>query len=85
MSPQEVCVSLKLCSPENKSKSNSEIKIVAVPQDDVEGKQSCALCEYILHYIQTLITDPKIEVAQSFNLLYVFHYLTFINHIHYFY
>lgn len=28
----------------------------------VEGKESCAFCEYVLHYIQEAITDPVTEV-----------------------
>lgn len=61
MTPQEVCASLKLC---DKTKIQSTIgeKVVAVPQDNVEGRQYCALCEYVLHYLQQAITDPKAEV-----------------------
>lgn len=29
----------------------------------VEGKQTCALCEYILHYIQNTISNPVTEVT----------------------
>lgn len=61
MTPQEVCASLKLCD-ETQTKSTIGEKIVAVPQDNVEGRQACALCEYVLHYLQQVITDPKAEV-----------------------
>ncbi|CAB0040365.1 unnamed protein product [Trichogramma brassicae] len=64
MSPQEVCTSLKLCDPPNvviKPKLPFRERVIAVPKNDLEGKQMCALCEYVLHYIQEALTDPKAE------------------------
>ncbi|XP_014225050.1 uncharacterized protein LOC106651173 [Trichogramma pretiosum] len=64
MSPQEVCTSLKLCDPPNvviKPKLPFGERVIAVPKNDLEGKQMCALCEYVLHYIQEAVTDPKAE------------------------
>ncbi|RLU22887.1 hypothetical protein DMN91_005165 [Ooceraea biroi] len=29
--------------------------------EGVNGKETCALCEYVLHYIQNVVTDPKNE------------------------
>jgi len=28
----------------------------------VNGKEACVLCEYVLHYIQNVVTDPTNEV-----------------------
>lgn len=36
-----------------------------------QGKETCALCEYILHFIQEAITNPTTEVI---NLEYLFIY-----------
>lgn len=30
--------------------------------ESVNGKETCALCEYLLHYIQNVVTDPTNEV-----------------------
>lgn len=30
--------------------------------EGVEGKEACALCEYLLHYIQNAISNPVTEV-----------------------
>lgn len=72
MTPQEVCSTLKLCDPtqnsDHKSKLFFEEKVVAVPQNNVEGKQACALCEYAMHYLQKVITDPKATVCGNFLL-----------------
>lgn len=73
ISPQEVCASLKLCDPakniDNESESHVEKQIVAVPRNDLEGKQACALCEYALHCIQQAITNPRAEVNYHFHFL----------------
>ncbi|XP_001603446.1 uncharacterized protein LOC100119722 [Nasonia vitripennis] len=63
MSPQEVCAYIKLCDPPQDSKPQASFgeKIIAVPKNDVEGKEACALCEYVLHYLQQAITNPKAE------------------------
>ncbi|KAI4487508.1 hypothetical protein M0804_005657 [Polistes exclamans] len=34
---------------------------IASQQTDIGSKEGCALCEYILHYIQNAITDPSNE------------------------
>lgn len=74
MTPQEVCAYLKMCDSaknvDDKSKPTAEKKIIAVPRNDVEGKQACALCQYVLHYIQQAITDPKAEVNLGLYTLY---------------
>lgn len=31
--------------------------------ESVNGKEACALCEYLLHYIQDTVTDPANEVT----------------------
>lgn len=38
-------------------------RIMPIPtlQGQVNGKQTCALCEYVLHYVQQAITDPATE------------------------
>ncbi|XP_058789461.1 uncharacterized protein LOC131663220 isoform X2 [Phymastichus coffea] len=65
MTPQEVCVSLQFCDRSQRANHKSKLffqdKIVAIPQNDVEGKQACAFCEYVMHYIQQAITNPKSE------------------------
>ena len=35
---------------------------LAFPQMDVQGKKTCAFCEYLLHYLQQVITAPSAEV-----------------------
>lgn len=30
--------------------------------ESVNGKEACALCEYLLHYIQDIVTNPATEV-----------------------
>jgi saposin len=68
MAPHEVCSYIKLCEKtvEGKQKLSFGQNIVAVPQNDFQGKQACALCEYLLHYIQQALTDPKTEVLKLF-------------------
>ncbi|XP_015590045.1 prosaposin [Cephus cinctus] len=34
---------------------------LGLPQTGAQGKQTCALCEYFLHYVQEAITDPVTE------------------------
>lgn len=66
MSPEEVCAYIKLCDPPKDSEHQASFgeKVVAVPKNDVKGKQACALCEYVLHYLQQAITNPKAEVLK---------------------
>ncbi|KAJ8674866.1 hypothetical protein QAD02_010652 [Eretmocerus hayati] len=61
--PEEVCADLKLCDPQEVSLPKLPIvqKNFAVPKNDVESKETCALCEYVLHFIQQALTDPKTE------------------------
>ncbi|KAJ8681335.1 hypothetical protein QAD02_017122 [Eretmocerus hayati] len=63
LTPEQVCAEFKLCEQQQVSLPRLHIgeKIVAVPKNDVEGKETCALCEYVLHFIQQAITDPKAE------------------------
>lgn len=64
LTPEEVCESLKLCDPKNLAAQRPLFqKIVAVPKMDAEGKETCALCEYVLHFLQQVITNPKAEVS----------------------
>ena len=80
MTPQEVCAYIKLCDPpqniDSTRKTHFGEKIIAVPKNDVEGKQACALCEYILHYIQQAITNPKAEAGYNISLLNLSIYTT---------
>ncbi|XP_012276553.1 prosaposin [Orussus abietinus] len=34
---------------------------LSLPNMDVKGKETCALCEYFLHYVQQAITNPTTE------------------------
>lgn len=61
LTPQEVCAELKLCDQPQEPKLSFGQKVIAVPKNDVEGKQTCALCEYVLHFLQQAITNPKAE------------------------
>lgn len=38
--------------------------IVGAPQMNIEGQQTCAFCEYLLHYLQQVITNPSTEVCE---------------------
>jgi len=35
--------------------------------ESVNGKEACVLCEYVLHYIQNVVTDPTNEVIDHVN------------------
>lgn len=39
--------------------------LLAGPQWDVQGQKTCAFCEYLLHYIQEVITNPATEVCSK--------------------
>lgn len=38
---------------------------------NINGKTSCALCEYVLHYIQDSVTNPATEVIYFKMLIYI--------------
>lgn len=38
----------------------------------VQGKEACALCEYLLHYIQDTITNPTNEVTNIKILIFIY-------------
>ncbi|XP_011501216.1 PREDICTED: uncharacterized protein LOC105364885 [Ceratosolen solmsi marchali] len=65
LKPREICSYIKLCdhsqSTENKQRLSIGPTDIAVPQNNLQGKEACALCEYILHYIQQAITSPEAE------------------------
>ncbi|XP_015120734.1 prosaposin [Diachasma alloeum] len=35
--------------------------VLSLPKMDVEGQQTCSFCEYLLHYLQQVITSPTTE------------------------
>lgn len=39
--------------------------------ESVNGKEACALCEYLLHYIQDTVTDPANEVINIQILIFI--------------
>lgn len=40
-------------------------------EESVHGKEACALCEYLLHYIQQSLTDPTNEVINIKILIFI--------------
>lgn len=66
---EEICEELKFCEKPKTSQrpttmiteSSIDDKTIAVSENKLKGEEMCALCEYLLHFLQEEITDPMNE------------------------
>lgn len=44
---------------------SNPLSLLSFPNMDTKGQELCAFCEYLLHEIQQVISDPKSEVIHQ--------------------